>query len=570
MRKNNYVVSCSLAVILTVVSGAAFGAIRAGNTGGSYAGSYKNTMALQQQYNDYIAATEAEAAATEQETELPIHVADQDLAERIKNGDQDAGVTFTKLDACNMIYPGGEFVWDKPTLGSRIGGGPTCVAVVEMRVLGQGSTATTEYITVARGKLAAGDMLKCNVSNFPRSSYLPEIENVMLPADKAPTRQDVIKAMNQEQKSKAGLKIAAGLLVGGLGGNMTGKNDAGKDGLFGTSKNKLKNTAIGATAGAALMAASTFSGKVAGDVIMGAGINAAAGGMVGNMSGTGDNVLRIEKCEGPSGETTCLWGKIQQKGALPDADKEKTFFYGYSDKTLIICEEKDDDGYFKSCKTSSGFIPKKVCGFSFSDFERKNPTDRTTECLKTGKLYSKSQDSDFKMENSESGGYVKLDTDDVEKISGAAVNAVILNFPENRFGSKTDDWYKWIAENSATATVCKRDGKGKPYDCDDQELRKSVGDSFGNFKVTQLDASDGELIDFSNKARLGATAKGAGIGGAVGGFSGYQGAQNDIDERLTLSTREYNDSLEKVYCGTGQKFLSFYNDEVEIPMLIEQ
>ena len=45
--------------------------------------------------------------------------------------------------------------------------------------------------------------------------------------------------------------------------------------------------------------------------------------------------------------------------------------------------------------------------------------------------------------------------------------------------------------------------------------------------------------------------------------------QNDIAERLTLATREYNDSLEKVYCGTGQKFLNFYNDEVEIPLLQE-
>ena len=80
-----------------------------------------------------------------------------------------------------------------------------------------------------------------------------------------------------------------------------------------------------------------------------------------------------------------------------------------------------------------------------------------------------------------------------------------------------------------------------------------------------MDADDGGVVDFSNKARLGSTLKGAGVGGALGGFSGYQGAQSDIEARFVEATREYNDSLEKIYCGTGKKWLGYYNDAVSIP-----
>lgn len=567
MKKNNRVISCSLAVILTVTSGVAFAALRTGNAGGSYAGSYKNTMALQQQYNNYIAAAEAENAETATaEVELPVRVADADLAERIKAGDTDTGVTFTKLDACSMIYPGGEFEWDRPTLGSRAGGAPTCVAVVEMRFVGKGITGNSMDLPVARGKLAAGDMLKCNISNFPQSSYLPDIANVVFPADKAPTRQDVINVMNQEQKSKAGLKIAAGLLVGGIGGNLSGKNDAGKDGLFGTSKNKLKNTAIGATAGAALMTASTFSGKVAGDVIMSAGVNAAAGGLVGNMSGMGDSVLRIEKCEGPSGETTCLWGRIQKKGELQQSDTDKLYFYNYSSRNWMVCEkDKSNENKGTNCHASSSFSPTEICGTSLSSFETKNSTEKKAACKDQTRYKNEDSGTTFVMkETDDETGYIQIDVEYVEKNAGAAKRAVVLNFPEARFGSKIDDWYKWLAQNRNNATVCWLDGKNT-LDCNsaDEDLK------IDNFKPVHLEADDGDLIDFSNKARLGATAKGAGLGGAIGGYSGYQGAQSDIDERMTLAMREYNDSLEKVYCGTGQKFLSFYNDEMEIPLLTE-
>ena len=61
------------------------------------------------------------------------------------------------------------------------------------------------------------------------------------------------------------------------------------------------------------------------------------------------------------------------------------------------------------------------------------------------------------------------------------------------------------------------------------------------------------------------TLTGAGIGGAAGAYTAYQGAQSEIDERWVAAVREYKDSLQKFYCGTGQRFLSFYNDATVIP-----
>ena len=84
-----------------------------------------------------------------------------------------------------------------------------------------------------------------------------------------------------------------------------------------------------------------------------------------------------------------------------------------------------------------------------------------------------------------------------------------------------------------------------------------------------VDAEDGSLIDFGNKARLKTTLISAGVGGALGGLSGYQGAQLDIQNRWVAAVREYEDSLTKVYCATGTRYLSEYNDTVVIPNMVQ-
>ena len=224
MRRFNYIMCCSLVALLGVSD--AMAGIRVGNLSHNYAGTNKNKLAVQQQYYNAV-------AAVQQEQDLPIEVADAALAEQIRAGDETAKTNMSTLNRCAMIYPDGEFVWDKPTMGSMAGSAPTCVAVVEMRVLA--ANGSTEYTTVARGKLAAGDSINCNISRFPSSSYLPTITQFEFPADNKPTREDVVKVMNEEQKNKAGLKIAAAALAAGIAGNMVGKSAPGSDSIFGTN-----------------------------------------------------------------------------------------------------------------------------------------------------------------------------------------------------------------------------------------------------------------------------------------------------------------------------------------------
>ena len=99
-------------------------------------------------------------------------------------------------------------------------------------------------VVLARANVAAGSGVKCNISDFPEADYTVDAQNVLFPADAEPTTEDVIKVLNEEQKQHAALKIAAGALVGGIGGNIAGKNDVGKDSLMGTDKGKMKGTLI--------------------------------------------------------------------------------------------------------------------------------------------------------------------------------------------------------------------------------------------------------------------------------------------------------------------------------------
>lgn len=533
-----------------VVAGDALAAIRVGNLSRNYAGTYKNVVGLEQQYYNSIADTTVNAT----EQDLPVPVANAELADKIRAGDSGANTDIDTLNKCAMIYPDGEFVWDRPTIGRGAGGAPTCVAVVEMRALG--ANGGLEYTTVARGKLAAGDIFKCNISDFPSGTYLPEITMVTFPSDNAPTREDVISVLNEEQKNKAGLKIAAAAVAAGIAGNIVGKSEVGNDSLFGTNSEKLKTTAAGALSGAALMTASVYSGKVPGDVILHAGVNAAAGGIIGNMMASGDSVLRIEKCKYEGIETTCLWGNIVK------TDKKNTpnnVYYDFNSDEIIVC---NDDN--KECKTDNTLIRKSYVGRdggAVLPYSVKSQNDLND---KVDTAYVLGDDKEMRPTTATSGRFYKINA---EKRSGAPLPAVIVNFKDSAFGIKFKDWDKWRDVNGTTATVCLRDSRGDPYKCDAKNTDGTQAYAINDFYPISMDADDGGVVDFSNKARLGSTLKGAGAGGIIGGFSGYQGAQNDIEERFVQATREYNDSLEKFYCGTGRKFLSFYNDELIIPTI---
>ena len=92
-----------------------------------------------------------------------------------------------------------------------------------------------------------------------------------------------------------------------------------------------------------------------------------------------------------------------------------------------------------------------------------------------------------------------------------------------------------------------------------------TADNIANFSPMTLNAEDGGIIDLDNKARLKSTLTGAGVGGAMGAYTAYQGAQDDVTQRWLAETQAYKDSLNKIVCVTGSRFLSSYNDEVIIP-----
>ncbi|MBN1324867.1 MAG: hypothetical protein JW974_01475 [Alphaproteobacteria bacterium] len=531
---NKKLLILSLPYILSIIPISGWADIRVGNHSRSYADDYNQVAALQQ--SQYTVSTDS----------LPVRVANTDLATRIANGDTTANINVSNLESCANIYPGGSFAWDTPTAGLKAGNSSTCIAVVEMRVV-----KGTSDIIVARANIASGDSIKCNISEFPESSYTVEAGNVIFPADTEPTMDDVIKVMNNEQKKNAGFKIAAGAVVGGLLGNAAGKNDLGESGLIGTSDSKVKGTAIGLLSGAALMAGSAYSGKVGGDVIMSAGVNAAAGGVVGNMVSNGDSALRIEDCLDLNGyNTKCLWGIIEKNKPLDYATE--IGFYNINTSKTMVCKsdysgcneerliaisfgtEKDDYKSVEQGATDQGFL--KI---------RKNKDKQFTY---DGKVMTQGYTND------PGGIWTPIAS---AGRPGERINAMIPDFKDKTFGAKISDWYKWRNENMANAVIIGRNNKG--------ESTVKLDENIMDFYPITVDASDGGLIDINNKARMKSTVVGAGAGAGIGAFTAYQGANDEIDARWISAVTEYKDSLQKVYCATGTRFLSQYNDLAIIP-----
>lgn len=548
MKKTRSIINYSILSALTVVlSMPADAGVRVGNLTRSYAEGYQQVNAMREQYNQPVITATTESADTE--NNLPVRVANQELAEQVISGDTTAKVQMGQLEACSMIYPNGEFAWDKPTLGSGSGGASTCVAVVELRGYQMGQNGSDAVL--ARGNLAAGDSFKCNISSFPDASYTLEAGNVTFPHDDEPTREDVIAAMNQEQKQNAGLKIVAGAIIGGLGGNIAGKNDVGNDNLLGTDKGKIQGTAIGALSGAALMAGNAYAGKVGGDIILSTGVNAAAGSVIGNIAATGNSVLRIENCELEGRQTTCLWGVLV---ISKEISADNNIYFNIQDgETTFICDKNN-----QKCEE------EELVSIVLEGYPDKSVEEAATEeYSKISIRYHLEKDDDQEPKmvtgtaNAEDGIYVKVDS---ARIVDDKIEAIIPDVRDTAFGMTKDDWNNWKKSHSG-AKVYRRSTTGQPYELD-ASLQENA---LNNFYPMMLDATDGGIIDLGNKARLKSTLTGAGVGGALGAFSAYQGAQSDIENRWVTAVREYKDSLGKFYCVTGNRYLGQYNDEVVIP-----
>ncbi|MBR6684913.1 MAG: hypothetical protein IKL37_01450 [Alphaproteobacteria bacterium] len=601
MKRPNILFYSLLGALVSVPYGAD-AAIRVGNPS-------RNNAAAYQQLNE-IRGIAPSGTVQPVTTELPIPVANDTVAEQVRSGNADAPVTVSQLEQCSLIYPNGKFEWVSPTFGLHAGAPAMCTAVVELRT--RENTLDGAEIVLARANVAAGDTVLCNISQFPSFGWTDGAGTVVFPADNAPTRDDVVKQMNEEQKQNAWLKILSSTVVGALGGNAMGQNKEGQEGIFGTSKQNWIGTGIGAAGGAAIGAAGAFGGKIGGDIAMSAGMNAMSGALVGNMMSSGDSVLYIADCSNPEGTETkkCLYGTLDQATSI---DGSKTVFYNIGDSNggVFVCDGENDDTYYK-CERQGRLnfnLAKPVCG---TDCKYKKDNSRTTKPWTWEEIVDDNFDG---ITNDDDIYYLKdtctvgqeshsnCFTDDAsdatnvttenkwiqvtgvrsisktERVVIFGIDSILdnikggaLGYTSKQYNAKIKEKLKdkWTAGGGLTVYTSHGDRTGQFNDfynwgC---EASDATCNTFDSFSPTYIDSETGELIDLSNRARLKDTITGASVGGALGAFSAYQGAKTEIEDRLNAERRAYKDGLQKFYCVTGNRFLTFYNEELTIPPLV--
>ena len=614
----------SLLGALVSVPHSADAAIRVGNPS-------RNNAAAYQQLNEIRGLSPNGTVVVNKD--LPIPVESDAIAELVKSGSENAPVTMSELERCSMIYPSGKFEWVSPTFGPSAGSPATCTAVVEMRT--RENTLDGAEIVLARANVAAGDAVLCNISAFPEFSWLDAAGTVTFPADNPPTRAEVVRQMDEEQKGNAVVKIVSSALVGALGGNAMGQNEEGQDGIFGTSKRNWIGTAIGGVGGAAIGVAGTYGGKVGGDIAMSVGMNAMAGAVTGNMMSSGDSVLYIADCTAPTdadastnqssaaatnnsttdkkkGETKkCLYGTLDQFADLAGA---KIFYQfgdssgavykcsqtNFSDNTYHTCERMFNLNYHNACPSCGNGCydqnnPRTKKPWTWDEivadnFEKLNGSQEIysfaetcpineagsivsrNKCLKKGDAGSDDPKNKWvevtgarpilKRENIviyNIGDILDTRTSDGKQADRGGA----FGYSQKRYSKQIEDVLrsKWDAgklkvyiRNGATLEVC-------------EDCVVTSPSNFNAFTPLYMDSETGAVIDLSNRARLKDTVVGAAAGGALGAYSAYEGAKTEIEDRLNAERRAYKDSMEKFYCTTGDRFLSFYNEEVVIPVM---
>lgn len=548
MRERICKISLFSAILACVSTVPVDAAVKTKNSNRSYAGAYQQLNAM---YGQQAYATNPTTAAV---ANLPVMVTDEKLANSIVNNEVGAP-SISDLEACKMIYVNGDFKWGTPEYG--INRDPQCIAVVELR------DANTNAV-LASTTVGAGQSIKCNIDSFPGGSYnMSALSRVELPADAAPTMEDVVAVMNEEQKQNAGLKIAAGAIIAGVAGNLLAKQDTSKtnDGKIplGTGKTQLLDTAVGAATGAGIMAASSYSGKVAGDTIKSTAVNAASGMLIGNMmagANGGDSVIATTKCSVNGIEHDCVVGNYETYGDEIRSKDGEFYIVKPDGSGLKMCDSENICTTPNQNKRIGNIVIKTESGQKTLDEYKKDKDVSSIERWipsKTGKM------NEFEKDTSQMGNddmYFKIVSAQEIKNTEHAY-AVFENTKLNKaFGYKT-----WDELKSKNPKIYKRYVGGGVGDLIENE------DALNNFKPSSRDADDGALIDLSNQARAKGTIVGTAAGGALGGFAGYQGAQTEVSERWVSALREYEDSLSNFVCFTGGRFLSKYNDYADIPAL---
>jgi hypothetical protein len=532
------------------------------------------------------------------EGELPVRVADKKLEDSIRAG-ANPNVSIAHLEACGMIYSNGSFLWDVPDAGIEFGSNqPTCVAEIYMKAApeGQAPGGPNDKL-VAIAHVPAGGSIKCNIDAFPQTGYQPAAGEVTFPHDQEPTMEEVVAVMDREQKQNAAMKSISAAVVGGVGMYLATKDN-----------DKKATTYIAAAAGAAgaggMAYASTQTGKVVGDTIMGAGMNTVAGAVMGNMGagmGSTGEVLVIRDCDKPkssgSGDSSssvgsggkCLWGYVTKGGQSIYKDVPASNNYTNSKYVHGIAPCYYDINKNAWCVELQGTEIKiedarytKVYGLynvvlegfdgKMADLANLRGPDWGDKVFGTSGSGADKKGVCMHMEGDKAiigpkatcGGGFETNVVKIESAyyKGSRRMAMMKGVTEGiegkTFGLTLED-YENPEKNIKTTDVVGRNADGTENGETFTEAEVS------NFRPMTQDSSDGGVVDFENKARMKGTLIGAGAGGALGGLSAYQGAKSEIEERYIVALQEYEGSLRKVYCMTGSRFLKSYNDTVVIP-----
>ncbi len=552
----------------------------------NYAGAYNQVAAISQQQ-----IYEQQQVVTGDN--LPVAVDDSNLADAIANNT--STTTVDDLEKCSMTLIGGNFKWGVPESGRLRNGEPRCLVVVDLR------EADSQEI-LATTTLAVGDTMDCNIDSFPRSGWRTSVSRereIELPADNPPTMEDVIAVMNQEQKQNAGVKIAAGALIAGVAGNLLGPKAANDKKTLGVGKSRLISTAVGATAGAGIMAASTYSGKVAGDTIKSTAVNAASGMVVGNMmagASSGDSVVAITKCSVGEGaaatERDCVIGKVSERGD-PIKPEDNDFYIINQNSTVrhcCKCPEATSTYCNSSCNSTDDALICKPASMNLTDIsleQKEKASGNKTSFKDIFKPKNGNRDEDailnlkhyiLDKENTKPDAFKEHQDDSIDpsdkffkityaiglKSSRYAYAVFAQGVPKKMFGYKNWNELKDAADASGNSiTYYARNSDGTAGSEFKVEEDKKWAEKY-EFTPSSRDADDGELVDLNNQARLKATLVGAGTGGALGGLSGYEGAKSEVQERYAEELRNYEESLSKFMCSTGNKYIVRYNDPVLI------
>ncbi|MCL2629646.1 MAG: hypothetical protein FWD33_03090 [Alphaproteobacteria bacterium] len=505
-------------------------------------------LILQQQFETELAAEEALLAMP-----LPVRVASRELEMMIRTGDIEGsgGVDMDTLTMCAAVNPGAMIAWDRPTYrGVRGGVGIeqyTCVMEVELvGMLG------TQQLVLARMNVPANSSFVCNLESFPPEGFLPAIERVELPPDREPTMDDVRSAMDRERRRGGGMRTVTGVIGGALMGNIMGAPAAGDEGKFiSGGRDRIITTVAGAAVGGGAMYATGQVGHTAGVAMESALISGAGGAVLGNMAagafGSG-STLAIRKCTvlNQDGEFNCLMGVVS-KGDTEHSARCRVD-EGNFRTSCWVANEENGPWTRRNCRN---FKSKEGCvNVATSTFE-------TGKCSNAEK-FNAAENPNARMPD---GVYLEGTC-----MAGGTETRLVMTIDKTSATLKDfkDNCKTWVRDIWNVNSL----GNGTTL------FSELTREQCGTIEPFIKEAADGGIVDFNNRARLGGTVTGAGMGAGVGAFAGYQRAEQEVADRYFAAVQEYADVLRKFHCrsgnadGTINRYLGQYNETVIVPAMI--